>query len=91
MKKIILAILVLVLLLIGASTTFADNGNGPCWGQATAVFAQMGEQGAHASGFPTPRLGLANLARELFGPDGSMADLGVFVVEELGLSIEACL
>ena len=37
-----------------------------CWGQATAVFAATGELGQHASSEPTPRLGLANLARALF-------------------------
>jgi hypothetical protein len=97
MKKVVLVVLIMVLLLAVASTAFAGNGNGngkgngPCWGQATAVFAQTGEMGAHSSSFPTPRLGLANLARELFGPDGTMAELGAYVAAELGLSIDACL
>ena len=65
-----------------------------CWGQATAVFAQMGEMGEHASQQPTPRLGLANLARALFEIDAisepSIPALGVFVTESLGLEIESC-
>jgi hypothetical protein len=36
-----------------------------CWGQATKVFAQLGEVGTHASQQGTPRLGLARLARAL--------------------------
>lgn len=66
-----------------------------CWGQATAVFAQMGEMGEHASQEPTPRLGLKNLANALYEagiiPDNSMAALGAFVAAELGLSIDACM
>lgn len=66
-----------------------------CWGQVTAVFAAMGEMGEHASQEPTPRLGLRNLARALFEAgiieDDSMAALGVFVQDELGLSIDACM
>lgn len=66
-----------------------------CWGQVTAVFAAMGEMGEHASQEPTPRLGLHNLARALFEAgvieDDSMAALGQFVADELGLSIDACM
>jgi hypothetical protein len=65
-----------------------------CWGQATRVFAQMGMMGDHASSFPTPRLGLRNLARALYEqgilPDDTMQALGAFVADELGLSIAAC-
>lgn len=66
-----------------------------CWGQATRVFAEMGEMGEHASQQPTPRFGLRNLARLLFDagviPDDSMQALGAFVAAELGLSIDACM
>jgi len=66
-----------------------------CWGQASAVFAQMGEMGEHASQQPTPRLGLRNLARALYEAgviaDDSMASLGAFVADALGLSIDACM
>ena len=69
--------------------------NAACWGQASAVFAQMGVMGHHASEQGQPRLGLRRLARALFElgviPDDSMAALGVFVATELGLEISACL
>jgi hypothetical protein len=65
-----------------------------CWGQATKVFAQMGQMGQHASEQPNPRLGLANLARALYDagviPEPTMQALGQFVAAELGLSIDAC-
>jgi hypothetical protein len=65
-----------------------------CWGQASAAFAQMGLMGEHSSSFDTPRLGLRNLARALYDqgliPDDSMQSLGVFVVDELDLGVEAC-
>jgi hypothetical protein len=66
-----------------------------CWGQATKVFAATGELGQHASSEPTPRLGLANLARALFDqgviPAPTMQALGAFVSAQLGLSIDACM
>jgi len=65
-----------------------------CWGQASAVYARMGLLGEHSSQQPTPRVGLRNLARALADvgliPDDSMASLGAFVANELGLSVEAC-
>jgi hypothetical protein len=96
MKTIASLVLVLVLLSTLVSTALANGPSNPnaCWGQASRVFAQMGEMGEHSSGFATPRLGLRNLARELAAagiiPDDSMASLGAFVAAELGLSIEAC-
>jgi hypothetical protein len=70
------------------------SADSSCWGQATKVFAQTGEMGEHSSSFPTPRLGIRNLARALADadviPDDSMAALGSFVVDELGLTVEAC-
>lgn len=66
-----------------------------CWGQATAVYAAMGEMGEHASQQPTPRLGLANLARILYDMGvieaPTMQALGAFVAELEGLSIDACM
>jgi hypothetical protein len=51
--------------------------------------------GEHSSQQPTPRLGLRNLARALYDagvlPDDSMQALGVFVANELGLSIDDCM
>jgi len=55
----------------------------------------MGELGEHASQQPTPRAGLRNLARLLADdgiiPDDSMQALGAFVLDVLGLSIDACM
>ena len=66
-----------------------------CWGQATAVFGATGQLGQHASSEPTPREGLANLARALFDqgviPAPTMQALGAFVAAQLGLSIDACI
>jgi hypothetical protein len=75
------------------SSASAQSANA-CWGQASAAFAQMGAMGEHASEFPTPRLGLRNLARALYEAgvigDDSMQALGRFVVSELGLEVDAC-
>ena len=76
-------------------TASAAPNDHACWGQATAVFAATGELGQHASSEPTPRLGLANLARALFDqgviPAPTMQALGAFVAAQLGLSIDACM
>lgn len=75
----------------GPGSAASDNS---CWGQASAAFAQLGQMGEHSSSFETPRLGLRNLARDLYSqgvlPDDSMQSLGAFVAEAEGLSIEAC-
>jgi len=74
-----------------AGAAIADNA---CWGQASKVFARMGEMGEHASQEETPREGLRNLARYLYEmgviPDDSMQALGQYVASAYGLSIEAC-
>jgi hypothetical protein len=66
-----------------------------CWGQASAVFARMGAMGQHSASYPTPRLGLRNLARLLYDAgiidDDTMQALGAYVASALNLSIEACL
>lgn len=81
-------------LLAGVAPAEAAPPSAACWGQASAVYAQTGEMGAHASAQGTPRAGLRNLARSLYAagiiPDDSMTSLGQFVAAELGLSIEAC-
>jgi hypothetical protein len=80
-----------------ASTDEAAFAAAPnaCWGQATKVFARTGVMGEHASSQPSPRLGLANLARELYDmgaiPEPTMTALGKFVADALGLSIQACI
>jgi competence protein ComGC len=95
MKKIAIVVLVVLLLLLTAIPTLAQANEQACWGQASAVFAQMGVMGQHSSAQPTPRLGLRNLARALYQEgvieDDSMQALGRFVVEVLGLEIEACM
>ena len=95
MKKLATMFVLVVLLTITAIPVAADTNDNACWGQATAVFAQMGEMGEHSSQQSNPRLGLRNLARLLFEagviPDDSMQSLGVFVADELGLSIDACM
>jgi hypothetical protein len=92
-----LTLLITIMLLSAFSfaPTAAQSPNpASCWGQASAVFAQMGEMGEHSSSFDTPRLGLRNLARVLYEQgvieDGTMQALGAFVASELGLTIEAC-
>ena len=62
MKKLVTMFALVFLMAIMAMPVAADADNNACWGQATAVFAQMGEMGEHASQQPTPKLGLRNLA-----------------------------
>jgi hypothetical protein len=100
MKKRMFATVVILLafLLVAFAVPFqsaqAQANEKACWGQATKVFAQMGEMGEHSSGFDTPRLGLRNLARALYEQgileDDTMQALGAFVAAELGLTIAAC-
>jgi len=95
MKRItlIFGLSLVTICLVGSVSAFALEKS--CWGQATAVFAQMGELGEHASQQPTPRAGLRNLARLLADdgiiPDDSVQALGAFVANALGLSIDACM
>ena len=67
-----------------------------CWGQASAVFAQMGLMGEHASQQPNPRDGLHNLAVTLYddgvieGP--SLAALAAWLVSlDPDLTVAACM
>ena len=96
MKKFTLVLVMMVMLAFSAvSVSASPENDNACWGQATAVFAQTGVMGEHASQEATPRLGLRNLARALADagiiPDDSMQSLGVFVSDALGLSIDACM
>lgn len=94
MKKLVIVLAVVLMLVAVLVPGQAEASDPSCWGQATAVFAQTGIMGEHASQEPTPRLGLANLARALEAagiiPDSTMEALGVFVAGALGLSIDAC-
>jgi len=93
MRKTILSIALLAGVISASTTAFAGPGNS-CWGQASAVFAQMGLMGEHSSEQGEPRLGLANLARALYDlgvlSEPTLAALGAFVVDELGLDIDSC-
>lgn len=97
MKKVTLAVILMLLLAALAFPVFAETDNyDACWGQATAVFAQMGEMGEHASQEETPRAGLGNLARQLYD-DGLLADdtiqaLAAWLVSiDDSLSVDACM
>ena len=94
MKKFIVLAAIFVLSLMPLTAQADTSTSDACWGQATAVFAQTGIMGEHASQEDTPRLGLANLANALYDAgvieDNSMAALGAFVADALGLSIDAC-
>ncbi len=101
MKKVILAIALVLLLAALALPALATSDNATdnyaaCWGQATAVFAQMGEMGEHASQEETPRAGLGNLARQLYD-DGVLADdtiqaLAAWLVSiDENLTVDACM
>ena len=76
---------------VALSTTTADA----CWGQAAAVFAQLGVMGEHSSEQANPRLGLANLARALYDqgviPEPTLQALAAFKANTLGLDIDACI
>lgn len=98
MKKLVLLFLVTLMLLVALTPVgalAATDEDNACWGQASAVFAQTGVMGEHASEQPTPRLGLHNLAVTLYEagvlPDDSLQSLGAFVADALGLSIDACM
>ncbi|MFN2103259.1 MAG: hypothetical protein ACK2U5_23590 [Candidatus Promineifilaceae bacterium] len=97
-KKLFLMLVVIMMLVlmlgVFGGTAAAAPGAKACWGQASAVFAQTGEMGAHSSSQANPRMGLHNLAVALYDagviPEASLSALGVFVATELGLSIDAC-
>ncbi|HMQ30684.1 MAG TPA: hypothetical protein PKD53_08135 [Chloroflexaceae bacterium] len=99
MRQLVVRIAGLLALLLALTTTplgvHAQPSSQACWGQASAVFAQMGEMGAHSSSQGEPRVGLRNLAVALY-EDGVLAEptlqaLGAFVASALGLSIDACM
>lgn len=92
MRNVISAVSIIFCLSISSVPAFAQGNS--CWGQASAVFAQMGLMGEHSSQQEEPRLGLANLARALYDAgvlaEPTLAALGAFVANELGLSIDRC-
>ena len=88
-------VLIVLFILLTAPVAEAPATFNACWGQASKVFAQMGEMGSHSANQSNPRAGLRNLARLLYGlgviGDATLAALGRFVADDLGLSIEACM
>lgn len=95
MKLLIYSLFLIAGTMLFSVPSSANQRGNSCWGQATAIFAQMGLMGEHASQQENPRMGLRNLARALAElgviPDDSMAALGAFVAGELGLGIDACM
>jgi len=97
MKKLILALALVTLFALVLLPAPVQAYTDACWGQATAVFAQMGEMGEHASQQPTPRAGLANLAKDLYYEEGvldapTIQALGAWLVEiDPALTVEACM
>jgi hypothetical protein len=96
MRKVIVVLALVVLLALVVAPVPVKAYTQACWGQASAVFAQMGEMGKHASQQPTPRVGLANLARSLYA-DGildapTLPALAAFLVSiDPDLTVEACM
>jgi hypothetical protein len=95
MKKVLVVAVMALLLGVGLLPAQASaQSDQACWGQASAVFAQMGAMGEHSSRFENPRLGLKNLAEALYDAGvidaPTMQALGAYVAAELGLSIDAC-
>ena len=95
MKTLVFAAAVSCLIVFAAPAMAQRAPFESCWGQATRVFAEMGEMGEHASEQTNPRAGLRNLARLLYDDgvlvDDTMSALGQFVADELGLSTDACM
>ena len=93
--RLLTAGLMTMAMMVPAASAMAGPADAACWGQASKVFARMGEMGEHSSSFETPRLGLRNLARALYDngdiEDDSMQALGAFVAQAEELSIEACM
>lgn len=96
MKKLFLALALVTVFAFALMPVPAKAYTDACWGQATAVFAQMGKMGEHASQQATPRDGLANLAKDLYYEAGvldapTLQALGAWLVSiDPNLTVEAC-
>lgn len=67
-RSVIAAALALGMMTVGIGTaSAAEPADANCFGQSAAMLGQAGIMGEHASSFPTPRLGIGNLARLLGG------------------------
>ena len=68
MGSVIAAVLALGTMTVGIGTaSAAEPADANCFGRSAAIMGQAGIMGEHASSFPTPRLGIGNLARLLGG------------------------
>lgn len=96
MRKLATALVLVSFFALVLASAPAQAYTQACWGQASAVFAQMGEMGQHASQEETPRIGLANLASYLYD-DGiidapTLQALGAWLVSvDPNLTVEACM
>lgn len=76
-KRLALGLVLGAVLAAAPGAAAASKPSNPdCWGAATADFAQSapGALGEHSSSFPTPRLGIGNVA-ELFTGTHQPGDL----------------
>jgi hypothetical protein len=85
-----LAAALAVALALPAAAFAADNSN--CWGVVVSQRAvAVGDIGEHTSSFaPGPRLGLANVAKLILGPDATMGDLGSALGSLDGIDATSC-
>jgi hypothetical protein len=79
-------------LAIGAPVAFAGNSNAGCWGTVVSQRAStLHDMGTHSSSFAgSRRLGLANVARAVLGPDATLGDLGAALGSLDGLEATHC-
>lgn len=87
-----------IMVLLATTALFvvpASAQGNSCWGEASAIFARMGEMGNHASEQDEPRVGLANLSWALYDmgviSEPTLNALAEFVTTELGLDLDRCL
>ena len=77
---------------IGAPAAFAGSSNAGCWGTVVSQRAStLHDVGEHSSSFAgSRRLGLANVARVVLGPDATVGDLGAALGSLDGLDETHC-
>ena len=97
MKKLIVLLALIVAFAFAMMPTTAQAYTPDCWGQATAVFAQMGAMGEHASQQSNPREGLYLLANRLYYEEGvldapTIQALAAYLVSiDPTLEVDACM
>ena len=77
---------------LGAPVVSSGNSNAGCLGTVSSQRAStLHDIGEHASSFAgEPRLGLANVARLVLGPDATVGDLGAALGSLDGLEATHC-